>query len=118
MILYLHLALDMNIGITKAGCSLRTMLLTYYSNVECHYGYFMELFVFSCSIAAVCEIPVLQSKVKVANYSELPLLEGTEIMLTCPNELVLLGHNTSTCGEDSYWIPDPRQTECKGYYYK
>ena len=71
----------------------------------------MELFF----IAALCEIPVLKSKVRVANYSELPLLEGTEIMLACPNELVLLGHNTSTCGEDGrYWTPDPSQTECKG----
>ena len=63
---------------------------------------------------------MLQSKVKVANYSDSELsLEGTEIMLTCPSELVLLGHNTLTCGDDGrYWTPDPSQTECKGYYYK
>ena len=43
-----------------------------------------------------------------------PALVGTKASFICPSGLVRFGSNESTCMENGYWEPDPREFECEG----
>ena len=53
------------------------------------------------------------SSVRITDYQP-PMLEGSNLTLSCCSGLELVGSNTTTCMGNGEWEPDPRQVECKG----
>ena len=43
-----------------------------------------------------------------------PAIEGTTIIFSCPDWLILIGSNTSICMENGEWEPELKGTNCKG----
>ena len=64
------------------------------------------------NVSATCrdpqEINSLAAKVNI--------LDGSQITLTCPPGMILIGPNTSLCLERGEWEPDPREAKCTGCY--
>ena len=51
--------------------------------------------------------------VRVSRYRN-PAMEGTTITFSCPDGLILIGANTSTCTGNGEWDPELKETNCKG----
>ena len=65
--------------------------------------------------AVKCDYPIhLHDNLVITSTDNQPALLGTNLTLSCPTKLVLVGPNISTCMENGEWEPDPKEVKCKG----
>ena len=57
--------------------------------------------------------PIEVTKALAVGYVD-PVLEGQNIIFTCPSGQILNGSITSTCMENGEWEPDPQEVQCIG----
>ena len=47
-------------------------------------------------------------------YSNVPIIQGTEVTFSCCPGFTLMGPNSSTCQDSGQWEPDPKEVLCTG----